>query len=309
MWFKNLCLYRFTRPFEVSAEVLEQQLAAQAFAPCGSQDAECSGWVAPLGPKASQLVHVSGGYMMVCLRRQDKLLPATVVREELEQRVEAIEEAEARKVGRKEKTQLRDDVIFSLMPRAFVRSTRHFAYIDSRAGLLVVNAASANRAEELLNALREAVGTLPVVPLRARAQPQQLMTDWLLQARPPAGFSFGHECELRDPGERGSVVRCKNQDLSADEINNHMKTGMTVTRLGLCWQGGVEFLVDDALTVRRVTFDDGITEQAEQHDGVDAAAQFDIDFSIMTLTLTRFIDELMAAFGGEDLTALERDAA
>lgn len=33
MWFKNLQIYRFTRPFELTVEQLETQLEACAFTP------------------------------------------------------------------------------------------------------------------------------------------------------------------------------------------------------------------------------------------------------------------------------------
>jgi len=38
MWFKNLQIYRFTRPFEHTIEALENTLTDFEFAPCGSQD-------------------------------------------------------------------------------------------------------------------------------------------------------------------------------------------------------------------------------------------------------------------------------
>jgi recombination associated protein RdgC len=245
---------------------------------------------------------------MVCLRRQEKLLPAAVINEALEEQIQAIEAAELRTVGRKERSKLKDELIFTLMPRALARSTLIYAYIDPAAGLLVVNAASAKRAEELLDCLREAVGSLPLIPLRPKGIPLQLMTGWLLAGAPPEGFQFGHECELRDPADEGAVIRCKHQDLVATEINNHLKLGLTVTRLGLCWQGGIECLVDEELAVKRLVFDDVIQERAGEGDAEDAAAQFDADFAIMNLELSRFIEALMLAFGGADLSEVAQQA-
>ena len=47
MWFKNLQLYRFTRPFELDADALEKLLEGMAFTPCGSQDISKFGWTTP----------------------------------------------------------------------------------------------------------------------------------------------------------------------------------------------------------------------------------------------------------------------
>ncbi len=48
-----------------------------------------------------------------------------------------------------------------------------------------------------------------------------------------------------------------------------------------------------------------IQEKVQQVDAQDAAEQFDVDFSIMTLELSAFLKHLFQAFGGEDLSACE----
>jgi len=298
MWFKNLQIYRFTQPFELDATTLGQQLEEQAFVPCGSQDTMRSGWVPPLGRHGSEFVHATNGFLMVCARRQEKLLPAAVINEELEQKALEIEAREARQLPRKERRALRDEVYFSLLPRAFVRSSLQFAYISPRDQLLIVDAASAKRAEDLLQDLRDALGSLSVIPLVSKQQPIEVMTRWLSQGSCESGFEPGEECELRDNANVNSVIRCKNQDLAAAEIVNHLKTGMHVSKLALNWQQRLEFVLDEKLVVKRLRFADMVQEQASAIEADDAAAQFDVDFSIMALELSAFIKDLATAFGG-----------
>ena len=300
MWFKNLQIYRFTKPFDLSAEALNEMLAQHLFVPCGSQDLTRTGWVAPLGRHGSDLVHVTNGYLMVCAKRQDKLLPPAVIQEELEEKLLEIEEAEARKVPRKERQSLKDEVIFRLLPRAFARSTLQYAYISVRDNLLIVNAASAKRAEALIQELREAVGSLPLIPLVSKNLPIDAMTQWVNSGDPLQGFSLGEECELRDNADISSVIRCKNQDLSSAEILNHLKTGMHVSKLALGWQERVECLLDEKLAIKRLRFSDLVQEKADESEAEDVAAQFDADFSIMSLELSEFIKALVTALGGAD---------
>jgi recombination associated protein RdgC len=303
MWFKNLQIYRFTKPFEMTAEALAEQLQEQAFQPCGSLDISRYGWVPPLGHHGTEYVHAANGYIMICAKKQDKVLPAAVINEQLAEKIQEIQTAQGRSVGRKERLNLKEEISFSLLPRAFTRSTQQFAYIDPREGLLVINAASVKRAEDLLSCLRETLGSLPVLPITAKNLPQQVMTNWLKTGHLPKGFELGHECELRDPSDEGGVIRCKHQDLSSADINNHIKSGMFVSKLGLHWDGGVDCMVDEHLAIRRLRFDDIIQEKASQHDAQDVAEQFDIDFSIMTLELSAFIAAVIKIFGGEDLCA------
>jgi len=302
MWFKNLQLYRFTKPFDLDASTLGQQLEQQAFVPCGSQDVTRSGWVPPLGRHGSEFVHSTNGYLMVCTKRQDKLLPGAVINEALEEKALEIESREARELPRKERRALRDEVYFSLLPKAFVRSSLQFAYISPRDQLLVVDAASAKRAEELLQDLRDALGSLSVIPLVSKHQPIDVMTRWVSSAQIATGFELGEECELRDNADVSSVIRCKNQDLTSAEIVNHLKTGMHVSKLALNWQQRLEFVLDEKLVVKRLRFADMVQEQASDIEADDAAAQFDVDFSIMALELSAFIEALAEAFGGTETT-------
>ena len=102
MWFKNLQLYRLPRGFEYSPEQLHDKLQERAFRPCGSLEAASYGWVPPLGREGTQLTHGSGGFVMVCARKEERVLPGQVVREELADKVSAIEAQQGRPVSRKE---------------------------------------------------------------------------------------------------------------------------------------------------------------------------------------------------------------
>lgn len=298
MWFKNLLIYRFTKPFTLAAEELDQLLADKTFTPCGSQESSSLGWVAPINQDGAPLVHAASGYLMVCLQKQVKLLPAGVVNEEVEKKVAEIKANEERSVGRRERQDLKDAVIFELMPRAFSRTGKKFAYIDPQGGYLVVNTGSAKQAEELINSLREAVGSLPLVPLKTRNEAQQAMTHWLASQSAPANFALGGACELKDTADQSSVIRCQNLDLEAREIRNHLENSMWVSKLELAWNGGIECVIDDKLAVKKLKFGDLILDRSSAEDPESAAQRFDVDFTIMTGELSRFIADLTAALGG-----------
>jgi recombination associated protein RdgC len=303
MWFKNLRVYRLTKPFTLSAEELDEALAQKVFQPCGKQDLQSYGWVAPLGRNGQSLVHATNGYLMVCAKRQEKILPGGVVREELEEKVAAISQAEGRSVARAEKQNLKEEIIFSLLPRALTRSQLQYAYIAPQENWVVVNASSAKRAEELLGALREVVGSLPVIPFATKQIPSQTMTSWLASSDLPAGFTLGDECELEAPRDDGRVIRCKKQDLTAEEMLNHLKTDMVVRKLALGWQDAVECVLDHELAIRRLKFSERILDQAGDRQPETAAEEFDVDFAIMAMELRGFLEALQQAFGGLDTKA------
>lgn len=298
MWFKNLRIYRLANTFPLSAEDLGEALSSNVFAPCGKLDPARYGWVPPLGRHGTDLVHVATGYIMMCSKRQEKILPSGVIKDHLEEKVLEIAEKDGRRVSRKERDGLKDEIIFSLLPKAFVKSSLDFAYIALKEKLIIVNASSAKRAEELLSALREAVGPLNCTPLTSKKAPTKVLTEWLKRGSAGRGFELGEECELQAPKD-GRVIRCKNQDLTAHEVLNHIDSGMNVTKLAVSWKSAIHCVIDEELTVKRIKFDDEIIDKANDYNAETNAEEFDIEFGIMTLELSAFIEGLIKAFGGE----------
>lgn len=297
MWFKNLRIYRLTDGFKYTPEELNEALAKFEFEPCGNLEPLKYGWTQPLGREGNEYVHAANGYTMLCAKRQEKVLPSSIVKEILDEKVAEISDREGRFVGRKEKQDLKEEITFSLMPKAFVKSSYDFAYIDPKKDLIVVNTSSANRAEELLSALREALGSLKVVPLTPLTAPRSILTGWLTGGDIPKGIEIGEECELSSLDE-GRSVKFKHQDLWVEEVGRHIESGLQVSKLAINWKDSIECLIDEQLCFKRIKYGNEITEKADDHSSDTAVEQFDIEFSIMTLELSAFIDAMIDAFGG-----------
>jgi len=310
MWFKNLRLYCLVQPFEMSIEDLESQMAENAFQPCASYEKARIGWASPLGDAAPEadieedeqapapmLTHVVGDYIMLCAQKQDRLLPATVVREATAEKVADIEQRQARKVYRKEKREIQDDVYAALLPRAFTRSTRIYAYISRKDNLLVVDSASAPKAEEFLNLLRDTLGSFPVALPDSKVAPASVLTRWLKQGKADDGFVINDDCELVSPKDASNVVRLKGQDLEGDEIQAHLEAGKQVRHLGVVWNSRVGCNIVEDMSIKRLRFED-IREESESYQDETPAEKFDQEFALMTLQLSDFFQSLFSAFGG-----------
>ncbi|GGE79102.1 recombination-associated protein RdgC [Streptosporangium jomthongense] len=305
MWFRNARVFRFTKPFDISSEELEDKLSGDAFKPCGPQETTRQGWVPPLGKHGELLVHSANGYHLIALRKEEKILPAPVIKDAVEEKAEAIEIEQGRKVRRKEKDEIKEQVMLEMLPQAFSRNRRSFAYLAPRDGVLVVDAGSAKQAEDLASTLRKSLGSLPVRPPVVEQAPAFTFTGWLNETIDlPAQVVLGNECELKDPSEDGGVVRCKGLDLRADEIRNHLEAGMQVTKLAVTWDDNVSFILDEELGIRRLKFGETLQEQLDDVDVEDAVAKFDAAFTLMTLELSKLIPGLLEALGGEDRSAI-----
>ena len=299
MWFRNLQLYRLGQHLDLTPEALDVRLQSAAFRGCGRLELTASGWVSPLGREGQQLVHAAGGYVMICSRKADKIIPAGVVMQLLDDKVAAVEAAESREVYRKERQRMKDDIIHDLLPHALTRHTDQYAYIDTRTDLVVVDSPTPARAEALISLLRTTLGSLKATPVKVKQSIPHTLTRWLGGERPAPGFTLGEECELKHPDPDGGVITCRHQDLGAGEIRNHIRNGKYAVRLALHWKDRLSCVLHEDLSIKRLRFEEVVT-QGEEADDIDAATRFDLDFSLMTLELNEFTAQLLRALGGEE---------
>ncbi|WP_288074926.1 recombination-associated protein RdgC, partial [Marinobacter sp.] len=227
----------------------------------------------------------------------------------VDEKAEMIEAEQHRKVRRKEKDELKEEVTLEMLPRAFSKNRRCYAYLAPADGVLVVDAGSSKQAEDLASTLRKSLGSLPVRPPAVEQAPAFTFTGWLNESIDlPVSIELGNECELKDTSEDGGVVRCKGLDLQGDEIRSHLDAGMQVTKLSVTWDDNLSFVLDEELGIRRLKFGDTLQEKLDDVDADDAAARFDAAFSLMTLELARLIPGLLEALGGEDRSAIVEES-
>lgn len=296
MIFRNLTAFRLSPAVAAEIKDIDATLSEHRLKPIGPQEISSRGFVSPYGEGEDKaMTQVVSPFLLVCVGGQDKLLPASVVNEEVGKRVAKIKDEEGRKVGGKERKRLKEDVLNELLPRAFVRSSRQSFYIDTQQGWVVLDTASAKSAENALSTLRNALGSFPAVPLAPEESVRVLMTDWLATGQLPEDLAMGEDCELKDAADsKGATIRAKKQDLSVEEIKEHLRAGKQVTQLGLVYKERISFMLDENLVVRRLKFLDVVMEGVEH--GEDAASEADAMFALMTLEVRDLLNRLAAIF-------------
>lgn len=304
MWFKQVSLFQFSKPFSISASELESLLKPLAFTPCLPSFASSIGWTSPLGNENKQLVYGTKRFLLIALQFEEKILPATVVRQAVLEKIAEIEEREARKVRGKEKESIKDEIIQTLLPRAFSKKSVVMAYLDLDKQLVVINSSTPSRVERFIAFFKRAIAPADLHAIEVK-KPVDLMTDWLKGEALPRHFEIGQTCVLRDPQQETRMIRCQNQNLFAANIQAFLKENCEALSLGLIWKEQVKVTLTSGFALRGIKFQEEVLSLAESDYTETTEQRFDADFVLMTELLSQLLADLLQTC--EDKTVVRSD--
>lgn len=300
MWFKQAQLFQLTDPITYAPEKIAENLLAMAFTPCLPSFPMSVGWISPIDLDDAPLVHAANGFIMICMQVEEKILPASVIRQQLTEKIKRIEEREDKKIRQKDKLSLKDEVVMDLLPRAFTKLTRVYAYIDTQNARLVIGTLNANKVDQFITLFKrsfsEGFRGYDVI------KPSLLMTQWVKTKNHPSLFAIEDACMMQDPNKQTRTIRCNNQDLFTNGVQSFIKEGCEVKQLALSWNERVNFVLADDFSLRNIQPQDEIIAAAKEFDPETKQQQFDADFFIMTQTLTALFNDLITVFNKEKST-------
>lgn len=294
---KNATIYRIQLPQPMQVLTFDNAIYSQKFTPCGATQESASGWVPPRGHDWDAMVESIAGHLIMRFVRETKAVPGQAITRELDALVANIEREYDRKVGRKEKRELRDTVVQKLLPHAFAKRTDVPVWIDREHGWLVIGSTSSTITDLVTVALVQAMPGVKIDHLNTVLAPQAAMTQWLAGADEdwPAGFAAGRDVELHSGDEFKTVVKYNRHHLDDKEMKRHIGQGKLPVSLALDWDGRVQFTLTKASQIRKIKFLDIVFEDQKAED----AGGFDADWAITTGELSALIDDLIQALGGE----------
>lgn len=306
MWFKNIHFFEFEKPVTYQAEQLAEKLATMPFLPCGKNMPLSMGWTSPMLDSDGPLVYTANGCLLFCLKIEEKLLPAFVVNHHVSEQVKYIEETQGVKPSRAQRQALKEEMIQTLLPRAFSKYTHIYGYIDTKNQWLLVDTSSPAKCDKFTTYLRKTLSTLPIVSPEITGV-KTVMTGWLDLENYPEDLTVEDTCVMKTPSEEAASVRFQRQDLFSDRVGSFVKQGHFITQIALSWREQLRFVLTDELVFKQIKFLEGVQETVMEAVDENKLDAFDADFVIMTETFEAFLKQMLSLFSADVKKSVKKE--
>lgn len=239
---------------------------------------------------------VPGGWALR-YRMDTKAVPASEVNAELRKRVADVLEATGRTPGKKEKQELKAEIIHDLLPRAFPRQTGAVIVFSERTGRLYVSNASQKVCDRLMTALVNAPDSLKTSTLHVSDTKSGLTTRlaaWLRDEDEEVFGGLAPRDEVVMKGSEGRKWSIKVDNLAAARaaITEAMTYNGQVDSIGFGNDDdGVRFRITSALRVKGLSIPRADKEEKEPDDTVQDifGAQVGVEISVMDDVFSRLL--------------------
>lgn len=247
MWFNNALVYHYE--FKESVD-LETTLAEEMLKPCPPHARFIYGW---LPAYADELVQEVAGSSLICLGKEERILPRSVINRLLAEKIQTLEAQQQRAIKRAEKAQLAEDLEFELLPKSFCIQKKMFALLDSMTNRLIINASSNNQASQLTSFLRKSVPAIQIEPLTHPENLALRFAQWIHEPHLlPSSFKLASDCLLFALDDEKKRVNCKGYELPAEEIITLLSQGLAAAEISLIWNERIQFTLTHDLTFKRL---------------------------------------------------------
>lgn len=235
---KNAIVFKATLP---NADLLEGHMKECMFCDISETEFARSGFA--VNTITGELVTpITGGYT-ITVRRDEKIIPSSVVNKEVETRVAAIELNSECKLKRKDKAVIKNNVIVELCKTAFVKTTYLFAYYDEANKLLIVATGSKPLSDIVVSLLVKACGSVKTETINVSDVKHGLTTrlrTYLTSGLEPfEGFRFSDFIQLGRLSDQKEIIKYSGSEIDdmQQEIIDKLDAGFIVEKVRLDMDG------------------------------------------------------------------------
>lgn len=289
MWFNNALIFQYEldEASDLNASLIEERLK-----PCPPHARFTYGWLPAF---ADEMVHEVAGTSLICMGKEERILPRGVIQKMLDEKISQIEMQQARQVKRAEKAQLAEDLEFELLPKSFCVQKRLTAILDNMGKRLIINTSSATQAAQLTSFLRKSVPGLSIEPLTHTENLAIRFAQWIQSPESlPSDFQLASDCLLFSLDDEKKRVHCKGYELPAEEILTLLSQGMATAEISLIWKERIQFTLTQDFTFKKIKSLEFLIDEFSEIKKLDEEyLQQDAALTLLAAELRALTDDLL----------------
>lgn len=296
MWFNNVLIYQYE--LDENSD-LTAALAEDILKPCPPHARFIYGWTPVF---ADELVQEVAGSSLVCMGKEERLLPRGVINKMLTERINNLETQHGRSIKRAEKAQMAEDIEFELLPKSFCLQKRLLAILDSSSKRLLVNTSSNTQAAQLTAQLRKSVAGITIAPLPFAENLALRFAEWIHSPETlPDSFQLASDCILFSLDDEKKRIHCKGYELPAEEVLTLLSQGMAVAEISLIWKERVQLTLTHDFTFKKLKSLEYLLDDFNEIKQLDEEyQQRDAALTLMAGELRELTDDLLSVLKAKE---------
>lgn len=290
--FKNVIAYKIQSDFNLPTN-FKDLIEQFKFKHCDSTQMTSMGWGEIFNVNGeSQYVVEESYFLFIQAKKEEKIIPSSVVKEILKEKIEEMENRLNKKLSKTEKNALKDDIMNELMQKSFHKSSSTSIIINKERNEIYVDASSNNKSEDVLALLRKTLGSLPMSPISMKdfTLNDLFLKDDLLKRK---GLNLSNSFEVKD--EQGGTIKLNKIEKSDVDLEERIEgNDFTVTKLGLSFDNDeVYFSINENFNLSKLSIGDGdIVKIDDKNEDQDVYSDFVANLITINSVINKIIDKL-----------------
>lgn len=239
------------------------------------------------------------------VRQETKIIPPPMVAKELAEAIKAITDETGRKPGKKERAEIKDQVIIDLATRAFSKTTNTTVFYERKTGYLIVPTTNQKLADSITSLLVHAVGSVKTETINVSNVSHGLtarLATWIKSKEGETDvFGAFHpqgEAVLTQE-KRKLTVKMTGLEAASSALTEALGNGFEVASLGFTHNGKTEFRLTSNFRFKGLGF--ASTPDLDDEDAFGFAATASLEVADLSAVITELC-ELLSYKEGDELS-------
>ena len=296
MWLRQFQAFHISFDFEKD---LAPRLAEHGLTPCPAHTRMSHGWKMLPNQQLSDSIH---GYSICLFGKEERILPASVIQNLVEKKTQEINQSRGYPMKRHEKQQLKQDIEFDLLPKAFCVQKKQAILFDAKRHRMLIEATSPQQIETILAFIHKTVAnSIDISPLVPKEDLVTLWQKWLANPEAlPHFLQLSDRIQWVDSDNQRKQIRCQGYDWQEDKAEDWLNKGLVPQEVSFIWRDLLQFTLNSKFNFKRVQALPSLQEELDANSIDNQDEQSNL--LLIGHTYQQLLDDLCELTGVEKLS-------